>query len=139
MTNQILLKFAKKGINLSPDAYAKVMESDNPTSLASELIVKLKSSNFNPVDLISVNGKTIDEITGNISPSSEELEKKDNTPKANNISAIQPDSESKDDSNIENKDTLDSKVDTENDIKYESLEGIVKKEDSEKIEVTAID
>ena len=138
MTNQILLKFAKKGINLSPDAYAKVMESDNPTSLASELIVKLKSSNFNPVDLISVNGKTIDEITGNISPSSEELEKKDNTPKANNISAIQPDSESKDDSNIENKDTLDSKVDTENDIKYESLEGIVKKEDSEKIEDTKI-
>ena len=138
MTNQILLKFAKKGINLSPDAYAKVMESDNPTSLASELIVKLKSSNFNPVDLISVNGKTIDEITGNISPSSEELEKKDNTPKANNISAIQPDSESKDDSNIENKDTLDSKVETENDIKYESLEGIVKKEDSEKIEDTKI-
>ena len=138
MTNQILLKFAKKGINLSPDAYAKVMESDNPTSLASELIVKLKSSNFNPVDLISVNGKTIDEITGNISPSSEELEKKDNTPKANNISAIQPDSESKDDSNIENKDTLESKVDTENDMKYESLEGIVKKEDSEKIEDTKI-
>ena len=138
MTNQILLKKKKKGINLSPDAYAKVMESDNPTSLASELIVKLKSSNFNPVDLISVNGKTIDEITGNISPSSEELEKKDNTPKANNISAIQPDSESKDDSNIENKDTLDSKVDTENDIKYESLEGIVKKEDSEKIEDTKI-
>ena len=102
MTNQILLKFAKKGINLSPDAYAKVMESDNPTSLASELIVKLKSSNFNPVDLISVNGKTIDEITGNISPSSEELEKKENNPKANNISAIEPDSESKDDSNIEN-------------------------------------
>ena len=138
MTNQILLKFAKKGINLSPDAYAKVMESDNPTSLASELIVKLKSSNFNPVDLISVNGKTIDEITGNISSSGGELEKKDNTPKADKISAIEPDSESKDDSNIENKDTLDSKVDTENDIKYESLEGIVKKEDSEKIEDTKI-
>ena len=139
MTNQILLKFAKKGINLSPDAYAKVMESDNPTSLASELIVKLKSSNFNPVDLISVNGKTIDEITGNISPSSEELEKKDNTPKANNISAIEPDSESKDDSNIENKDTSESKVNTENDEKNESLEGIVKKEDSEKIEDTKIE
>ena len=138
MTNQILLKFAKKGINLSPDAYAKVMESDNPTSLASELIVKLKSSNFKPVDLISVNGKTIDEITGNISPSNEELEKKDNTPKADNISAIEPDSESKDDSNIENKDTPESKVDTENDKKDESLEGIVKKEDSEKIEDTKI-
>ena len=139
MTNQILLKFAKKGINLSPDAYAKVMESDNPTSLASELIVKLKSSNFKPVDLISVNGKTIDEITGNISPSNEELEKKDNTPKADNISAIEPDSESKDDSNIENKDTPESKVNTENDEKNESLEGIVKKEDSEKIEDAKIE
>jgi DNA polymerase II small subunit len=138
MTNQILLKFAKKGINLSPDAYAKVMESDNPTSLASELIVKLKSSNFKPVDLISVNGKTIDEITGNISSSGGELEKKDNTPKADKISAIEPDSESKDDSNIENKDTPKPKVDPENDKKDESLEGIVKKEDSEKIEDTKI-
>ena len=35
--------FAKKGINLSPDAYAKVMKSDNPVNLASELIVKLIS------------------------------------------------------------------------------------------------
>ena len=65
MTNNILLKFAKKGINLSPDAYKKVMSSDNPLNFASELIVKLKSSDFKPVDLISVNGKTVDEITGN--------------------------------------------------------------------------
>lgn len=65
MTNNILLKFAKKGINLSPDAYKKVMSSDNPLNFASDLIVKLKSSDFKPVDLISVNGKTVDEITGN--------------------------------------------------------------------------
>jgi len=65
MTKNILLKFAKKGINLSPDAYLKVMKSDNPINFASDLIVKLKSSDFKPVDLISVSGKTIDEITGN--------------------------------------------------------------------------
>ena len=65
MPNNILLKFAKKGINLSPDAYKKVMSSDNPLNFASDLIVKLKSSDFKPVDLISVNGKTVDEITGN--------------------------------------------------------------------------
>ena len=65
MTNNILLKFAKKGINLSPDAYAKVMKSDNPVNFASDIIVKLKSSDFKPADLISVSGKTIDEITGN--------------------------------------------------------------------------
>ena len=79
MTNNILLKFAKKGINLSPDAYAKVMKSNNPVNLASELIVKLKSNDFKPVDLISVNGKTIDEITGNISTSSDEPAIQDNT------------------------------------------------------------
>ena len=56
MTNNILLKFAKKGINLSPDAYEKVMKSENPLNFASDLIVKLKSSDFKPVDLISISG-----------------------------------------------------------------------------------
>ena len=39
------------------------MQSDNPTNFASELIVKLKSSDFKAVDLISVDGKTIDSMT----------------------------------------------------------------------------
>ena len=65
MTKNILLKFAKKGINLSPDAYKKVMASENPVNFASELIVKLKGGNFKPGDLISVDGDVIDEITGN--------------------------------------------------------------------------
>ena len=28
MTNKILLKFAKKGINLSPEAYKKILQGD---------------------------------------------------------------------------------------------------------------
>lgn len=126
MTKNILLKFAKKGINLSPDAYAKVMKSDNPLNFASELIVKLKSNDFKPVDLISVNGKIIDEITGNIDTSSEGFAAQDNTPKAENDSDIESTNEIKD-------------LNTSNDKKDESVEGIVKKEDSEKIEDAKIE
>ncbi|WP_296865761.1 DNA-directed DNA polymerase II small subunit [uncultured Methanobrevibacter sp.] len=133
MTNNILLKFAKKGINLSPDAYAKVMKSDNPVNLASELIVKLKSNDFKPVDLISVNGKTIDEITGNISTSSDEPAIQDNTHEVE--SGVELTDETKDKSDVKNTDSIKpkSKLETSND-KDESSEGIVKKEDSEKIE-----
>lgn len=65
-TNKILLKFAKKGINLSPEAYDKVINAENPLDFASSLIVKLKSDKFSSKDLVSVNGQTIDEITGNV-------------------------------------------------------------------------
>ncbi len=64
-TNKILLKFAKKGINLSPEAYDKVISADNPLDFASSLIVKLKGDKFTSKDLVSVSGETIDEITGN--------------------------------------------------------------------------
>ena len=63
-TNKILLKFAKKGINLSPEAYNKVINADDPLDFASTLIVKLKSDKFTSKDLVSVSGETIDEITG---------------------------------------------------------------------------
>ena len=63
-TNKILLKFAKKGINLSPDAYDKVINVENPLDFASSLIVKLKSDKFTSKDLVSVSGETVDEITG---------------------------------------------------------------------------
>ena len=63
-TNKILLKFAKKGINLSPEAYDKVMKAENPLDFASNLIVKLKSDKFTSKDLVCVSGETIDEITG---------------------------------------------------------------------------
>lgn len=65
-TNKILLKFAKKGINLSPEAYDKVINAENPLDFASSLIVKLKGDKFSSKDLISVSGETIDEITGNV-------------------------------------------------------------------------
>ena len=120
MTNNILLKFAKKGINLSPDAYAKVMKSDNPVNFTSDLIVKLKSSDFKPVDLISVSGKTIDEITGN------------ETSPSNNNAPESEGSTSKKEGAIKPKSKLN--VDNDKKEKTSSSEGIVKKEDSEKIE-----
>lgn len=64
-TNKILLKFAKKGINLSPEAYDKVINAENPLDFASSLIVKLKGDKFTSKDLVCVSGQTIDEITGN--------------------------------------------------------------------------
>ncbi|WP_407422481.1 DNA-directed DNA polymerase II small subunit [Methanobrevibacter sp.] len=63
--NKILLKFAKKGINLSPEAYNKVINAENPIDFASSLIVKLKSDKFTSKDLVSVSEETIDEILGN--------------------------------------------------------------------------
>lgn len=63
-TNKILLKFAKKGINLSPEAYENVMNTEDPLNYASSLIVKLKSDKFSSKDLVSVSGEMIDEING---------------------------------------------------------------------------
>ena len=67
-TNKILLKFAKKGINLSPEAYNKVISAKNPVDFASSLIVKLKGDNYSSKDLVSVSGETIDEIVGKKTP-----------------------------------------------------------------------
>ena len=63
-TNKILLKFAKKGINLLPEAYENVMNAEDPLNYASSLIVKLKSDKFSSKDLVSVSGEMIDEING---------------------------------------------------------------------------
>ena len=63
-TSKILLKFAKKGINLSPEAYNRVINAENPTDFASSLIVKLKGDKFTSKDLVSVSGEMVDEITG---------------------------------------------------------------------------
>ena len=62
--NKILLKFAKKGINLSPEAYNKVINAENPTDFASSLIVKLKSDKFTSKDLVSVSEETINALLG---------------------------------------------------------------------------
>ena len=77
MTNKILLKFAKKGINLSPSAYKKIMEDNNPLNLTSSIIVKLKGDDYKSKDLVSVSGEIIDKIKGELglSKSSEEKHK----------------------------------------------------------------
>lgn len=62
ITNKILLKFAKKGINLSPEAYNKVINAKNPLDFASSLIVKLKSDKYSSKDLVSVSEDIINEI-----------------------------------------------------------------------------
>ena len=126
MTNNILLKFAKKGINLSPDAYEKVMKSDNPLNFASDLIVKLKSSDFKPVDLISISGKTVDEITGNIDDDVKS-EAAEPTPEVNNKTDENPDSITKK-SELKSDDKKDTKS-----------EGIIKIDESEKIEDAKIE
>jgi DNA polymerase II small subunit len=63
-TSKLLLKFAKKGINLSPEAYNRVINAENTTDFASSLIVKLKSDKFTSKDLVSVSGEMVDEILG---------------------------------------------------------------------------
>ena len=126
MTNNILLKFAKKGINLSPDAYEKVMKSENPLNFASDLIVKLKSSDFKPVDLISISGKTVDEITGNIDDDVKS-EAAEPTPEVNNKTDKNPDSITKK-SELKSDDKKDTKS-----------EGIIKIDESEKIEDAKIE
>ena len=126
MTNNILLKLEKKGINLSPDAYEKVMKSDNPLNFASDLIVKLKSSDFKPVDLISISGKTVDEITGNIDDDVKS-EAAEPTPEVNNKTDKNPDSITKK-SELKSDDKKDTKS-----------EGIIKIDESEKIEDAKIE
>ncbi|MDL2271101.1 DNA-directed DNA polymerase II small subunit [Methanobrevibacter sp. OttesenSCG-928-I08] len=77
MTNKILLKFAKKGINLSPKAYEKIKKLDDPLDFSSSLIVKLKSEEFSKKDLLSVSEEIVNEFIN-----SEGLnENKDNKPK----------------------------------------------------------
>ena len=66
MTNKILLKFAKKGINLSPSAYEKIMEENDPLNLTSSIIVKLKGDDYKSKDLVSVSGEIIDKIKGEL-------------------------------------------------------------------------
>ncbi len=73
--NKILLKFAKKGINLSPEAYNKVINAEDPLDFSSTLIVKLKGDKFTSKDLISVSGETVDELTGNVEKKEDKSQK----------------------------------------------------------------
>lgn len=62
MNSKILLKFAKKGINLSPEAFDLIINSENPVNLSSSIIVKLKSNNYSKDDLVSVDGEIVKNI-----------------------------------------------------------------------------
>ena len=83
MSNKILLKFAKKGINLSPDAYNKITSSENPLGLTSSLIVKLKSGKYKSKDLISISGEVVDELVNNNSSDKRNTPKKESKNKIN--------------------------------------------------------
>ncbi|MDD5960336.1 MAG: DNA-directed DNA polymerase II small subunit [Methanobrevibacter wolinii] len=62
MTSDILLKFAKKGINLSPNAYKMIINSEDPKNLTSSFIIKLKSKEFTKDDLVSVSEDILSEF-----------------------------------------------------------------------------
>ena len=109
MSNKVLLKFAKKGINLSPDAYNRIISSENPLSLTSSLIVKLKSGKYKSKDLISISGEVVDELLDNNNP------QKKNTPEKNSEKEInQPESstENKNEKtdNYDSEKVVDSKI-----------------------------
>ena len=72
MTAEILIKFARKGIILSPEAYNLICDSENPLNLSSEIIVKLKSGNYSN-DMVPVDVKTLENMEGlNLRVKSEE-------------------------------------------------------------------
>ena len=52
--NDIILKFAKKGINLSPDAYKKIISTEDPNDFSTSLILKLKTKNYSKNDFIYI-------------------------------------------------------------------------------------
>jgi len=125
-TNKILLKFAKKGINLSPEAYNKVMNAENPLDFASSLIVKLKSDKYSSKDLISVSGEIIDEISEN--------KAKDNT---NNQKTIKKEKTEKTPQTEVKKPELIDDVKKESDEKEKHVNKTIK-EASQKVEDTKI-
>lgn len=60
MTTEILFKFAKKNINLSPKAYQLINGLDDPLDFSSSLIVKLKSQKFSEDDKSSLNVQIVE-------------------------------------------------------------------------------
>ena len=88
MTAEILIKFARKGIILSPEAYDLIKNSKNPINLSSEIIVKLKSGNYSnemvPVDVNTIKNmeglnlemQELSDITSGPAKQSQAIEKK---------------------------------------------------------------
>ena len=61
MKGDILIKFARKGIILSPEALNLIESSENPLNLSSEIIVKLKSGNYT-TDMVPIDVKTLESM-----------------------------------------------------------------------------
>ena len=78
MRTKILLKFVKKGINLTPSAFNLIINSKNPINLSSSIILKLKSNNYSNEDLSSINEDTIKEIMISLGELKEEKQEVDN-------------------------------------------------------------
>lgn len=62
MTTEVLFKFAKKDINLSPEAYELINRLDDPLDFSSSLIVRLKSQEFSKNDLISLDSMVVEQF-----------------------------------------------------------------------------
>jgi len=66
MTTEVLFKFVKKGINLSPDAYDLITTLEDPLDFSSSLIVRLKSQEFSKNDLLSLDYKVVEDFIKNL-------------------------------------------------------------------------
>ena len=62
MTAETLLKFARKGIILSPGAYDLIQGSKNPLDLSSSIILKLKSGKYSNEELVPVSVEQVKEM-----------------------------------------------------------------------------
>ena len=74
MSAEILIKFARKGIILSLEAYELIKNSDNPINLSSDIIVKLKSGNYSN-DMVPVNLETLKKMGLNVNIKRDSVEK----------------------------------------------------------------
>ncbi len=74
MSAEILIKFARKGIILSPEAYELIKNSDNPINLSSDIIVKLKSGNYSN-DMVPVDLETLERMGLNVNIKKDSVDK----------------------------------------------------------------
>ncbi|MCC7554201.1 MAG: DNA-directed DNA polymerase II small subunit [Methanobacteriaceae archaeon] len=84
MSQKILKKFAKKGINLSPGAYKKIIGLDDPVNFSSNLIVKLKSDKYKNKDLLSIKEEIVDDLINSTNNMEDKADKSENDTSLNN-------------------------------------------------------
>ena len=129
MNSKILLKFAKKGINLSPEAFDLIINSENPVNLSSSIIVKLKSNNYSKDDLVSVDGEIIKNIMIDLGFIKEEKKKENFNQSLDSFAGPEINEEVQeelDDKEVEVKGETETKSEDETKVETESL---AKKED----------